>query len=109
MHDMNNKNNQVKTILGIAVGILAYFLLKQFLFAPTSFDKQLMQVASELNKTCPIMVDSETQLDNTIALPDNIFQYNNTLINRSAEEIEIEEMEISLHELLVRNIKITLT
>ena len=39
------------------------------------------------------MVDSETRLDNTIALPGNVFQYHYTLVNRTAKEIEIKEID----------------
>ena len=47
----------------------------------------MMAAASEINKTCPIMVDQYTQLDNALALPDNSFQYNYTLIDISGKVI----------------------
>ena len=78
----NVRRNQV---LGIVAGIivfgLSYFAVQQIFFKAPSFDKNMMKFASELNKTCPIMVDAETRLDNAIALPGNVFQYNYTLVN----------------------------
>jgi hypothetical protein len=47
-----------------------------------------MEIASELNKTCPVMVDAETRLDNTVALPDNVFQYNYTLVNMEKSSVD---------------------
>ncbi len=39
------------------------------------------------------MIDQETQLDNTIALPDNSFQYNLTLINMEKADVDIKALE----------------
>jgi hypothetical protein len=72
-------------MLGIIVGALAfalsYYAVQQLFFKTPSYDKEMMAIASELNKTCPVMVDAETRFDNAVALPVNIFQYNYTLIN----------------------------
>ena len=77
-------NNNSKKILGLAIGaiatVLIFYSVNHFIFNP-SIDKSMMAVASELNKSCPMMVDSETQLDNAIALPNSVFQYNYTLVN----------------------------
>jgi predicted amidophosphoribosyltransferase len=76
----NAKKWDKKQLIGITVGVLAFFLsyygVQQMFFKLPSFDKQMMEMASELNKNCPIMVDQETRWDNCIALPDNAFQYN---------------------------------
>ncbi|MGB0869450.1 MAG: hypothetical protein ACPGSD_07620 [Flavobacteriales bacterium] len=105
MSEQKSKNNQLKTAIGVIVGILTYFLVNHFLFAPPSFDKVLMTTASELNKSLPLMVDRDTQLDNTIALPNNVFQYHYTLINSVIDKIEIKKMEEFLEEQLLNNIK----
>jgi hypothetical protein len=79
--------------------------VQQYFFKPPSFDKQMMQVASELNKTCPIMVDAETQLDNAVALPEKTFQYNYTLINMYKDSIDIEKLEEYLKPVILNTIK----
>lgn len=45
------------------------------------FNKELTAAANEVNKSCPIMVDGETRLDNAMALPGNTFAYYYTLVN----------------------------
>src|SRR3954451_22421489 len=69
-----------KKYLGMVVGAIAFGLsywgVQEIFFKPPSFDKVMMTAASELNKTCPIMVDHDTRLDNAVALPDNAIQYN---------------------------------
>src|SRR5665647_51752 len=93
MEQTENKKIDFKTLAGIVVGIVVMVLVQQFFFKSPSFDKQMMQVASELNKTCPIMVDAETRLDNAVALPDKIFTYNYTLINQVKDSLNVEELK----------------
>ena len=107
----NNSNNKMdkKKVIGMIVGaaafLIAYFAVQQVFFKPPTFDKQMMQIASELNKSCPIMVDAETQLDNAVALPDNTFQYNYTLVNMERVTVDISELEHYLQPIILNNIK----
>jgi hypothetical protein len=55
-------------------------------------DKQLMTVAMELNKSCPMILDKETRLDNAIALPGKKFVYNYSLINLSIDQVNIQQL-----------------
>jgi len=105
MEQTENKKMNFKTLAGIVVGIVAMVLVQQFFFKSPSFDKQMMQMASELNKTCPVMVDAETRLDNTVALPDKIFTYNYTLVNQVKDSINVEELKDYLTPLVTNNIK----
>ncbi|MGE5457041.1 MAG: hypothetical protein ACM3RX_01665 [Methanococcaceae archaeon] len=98
------KKKSVQTIIGLVVGLAVMVLVQQLMFKAPGFDKTMMKVASELNKTCPFMVDSETQLDNAIALPDNVFQYNYTLINTSKDSIDIQVFENIMKPMLIKNI-----
>ena len=82
-----------KKLTGIIVGaiafIVAYFFVQQLLFRAPNLDDAMMKIASEINESCPIMIDSETRLDNTITLPSKVFQYNYTLINMEKEAVDI--------------------
>jgi hypothetical protein len=86
------KKVDFKKLIGIIVGaitfIMVYFLVQQLLFNTPKLDKVMMKTASEINESCPMMVDSETRLDNTIVLPSNVFQYNYTLVNMEKETID---------------------
>jgi zinc-ribbon domain len=93
--------------LGILIGsfgfLLAYVAVQLF-FKP-SFDKNMMKAASELNKSCPMMVDRETRLDNAIALPNNIFQYNYTLVNFDKSMLNADTIKNRLEPSLTNNVK----
>ncbi len=69
------------------------------------YEKVLMEMANELNKNCPMMLDAETRLDNTIALPGNIFQYNYSLINIDKEALNIDELKAYLEQQIVNTAK----
>ena len=99
----DKRQKLIKTIVGVVAGLAAYFLVQQF-FAPPSFDKAMMQAASELNESCPIMVDQNTRLDNAIALPGNVFQYNYTLVNLSLADIDVPTLTSSLTPHLTNNV-----
>ena len=70
----------------------------------TKYDKQLTDLANELNKQCPRMVDKETQWDNSVFLAEPyLFQYNYTLINRNRTEIDTAAMMNYMTPILVNN------
>jgi hypothetical protein len=53
-------------------------------------DKVMLKAAEEINKNCPIMVDSETRLDNAMALPGKKLVYYYTMINYAKEELDVD-------------------
>lgn len=99
-------NNKVRnTILGIVAGAIAYFAVQHFIFKAPSVDKVMMNAASELNKTCPIMIDQETRLDNALAMPNKAFQYNYTLINLDESEVNVDTLKKYIEPFIVNSIK----
>lgn len=69
------------------------------------YEKVLMEMANELNKNCPLMIDAETRLDNTMALPNNVFQYNYSLISIDKESINIDEAKNYLEKQIINTAK----
>jgi ribosomal protein L37E len=53
--------------VGIAVAISVSILTQQFLFKKPAIDKVLVEMASEMNKNLPMMIDANTRLDNVMA------------------------------------------
>jgi len=95
----------IGSIAGIIIGAVIYQLIGHFMFPAPSIDQQLMKVADELNKNCPIMVDKETRLDNTVAGVGKTLAYNYTLVNLAKEDLDIDGMKASLWPILVNNVK----
>jgi len=87
---MESKVN-FKTLIGIFAGIIFVIVLQQYLLPlilKPSFDTQLIQLASDINKNLPMIVDAETRWDNTVVLPGKTVLYNYTLINYSKVDID---------------------
>ncbi len=101
-----NKNKLTgKAVIGIVVGIVAMFAVQQIFFKSAPYDKAMMEIASELNKSCPIMIDAETRLDNTIALPENTFQYNYTLVNIDQASPDTSSMKSMLEPIITNYVR----
>ncbi len=100
------RNKNIGLVIGIVFGsTLSGFLVQRFVFNTPSFDKVMVQGASEINKTCPMMVDKETRMDNAVAMPGNIFQYNYTLINYDRASIDTSILKQSMEPVILNNIK----
>jgi len=95
-----DKTNYKKTIIitiSVVVIIAGFMIgLKMadiFYKSETSIDKQLMNTAKEINKSCPIYIDKDTRLDNTISGPGKTLAYNYTLVNLQVNEVDIEALK----------------
>jgi hypothetical protein len=111
--DSNKKKSKgLKYWIGFALAFAIFYAIGQIggeklvsLIRKPAFDKNLMEIASELNKTCPIMVDSLTRLDNTIALPNKVFQYNYSIISGSKQYIDTEGLKSFLTPRIINEVK----
>lgn len=103
----NNTNRKriFRSIASVVAFFISYYAIQHFFFSPPSFDKLLMQTASELNKTCPIMIDKYTRLDNAMALPDNTFQYNYTIFGIDSLKISLDTLKRRLMPEIINKIK----
>jgi hypothetical protein len=95
-----SKIKGLKYLIGFAVAFAIFYAIGQFggekivgIFKKPAFNKAMMETASEINKSCPIMIDNATRLDNAIAMPDNVFQYNYTLVNMVKDSVNIGELK----------------
>ena len=98
----------IKIALGVAVGIIVAFVIDQFFLGAGDFfsiDKSMVKYANEFNKSCPMMLDSETRLDNVTALPDKHFQYTYTLVNLTKETIDTLQLKSVLTPSIINSIK----
>ncbi len=105
----NNSKNLPKGITSIFVALVSclvsFFLVQKFVFKAPTLDKEMMAIANEINKSCPLMLDKETRLDNTISMPNNVFQYNYTLINQDKNLVDVTKFINYLEPRIINNIK----
>ncbi|MCP4603374.1 MAG: hypothetical protein GY847_23135 [Proteobacteria bacterium] len=102
---METKNWLKVIVVSIIGGIIGYVLVVQFSSSGVSFDKALMNTASEMNKNCPMMIDKETRLDSTLGGPGKRFSYFYTLVNYGPGDIDKAKIISSLRPNIVNNAK----
>jgi hypothetical protein len=101
----NPKPKLLSLIVSIVVFGLSYAAVQQIFFKKPSFDKVMMAAASEINKTCPIMVDKDTRFDNAVALANNTFQYNYSLLGFDKSRINTDSLQKFMSVKLINGIK----
>lgn len=79
-----------ETIIWLLAVFTIGILLEQCDTNSSSINNRLKQTASEINLALPMMVDQYTQLDKVAVLPNNIFQYNYTLIYAIKDSIDLQ-------------------
>lgn len=92
-------------IIGASIVVLVYWGVQKLVFSPPSLDKQLMTLASELNRIYPIMVDAQTQLDSSLALPNNTFQYNYTFVDIETATVDTNEFKDYMEPNILEQVK----
>lgn len=66
------------------------------------YDKLLQELAGESNKSCPMMLDKETRLDNySFSKSDYVFRYHYTLINQNKSDVDINFFTNYLRPILI--------
>lgn len=92
-------------LLGITSIIAVMLLLASCSAKDTVIKALLDKTANDLNKTCPMMVDSETRLDNVTVLPGKVFQYNYTIVNYVKDSLDPVALQASLQPNMLNQIK----
>lgn len=93
-----------KGLVGFAVAFTVMFFVSQSLFKP-SVDSQLTEIASEMNKSCPMRVDEFTTLKNVAALPNKTLQYNYVLVGSTKAEVQLDSVKKYFFPQLLQNVK----
>ena len=106
LRKQTGKGNQwIGMVVGAIFFVISFLTVQQLFFQTPLYDKAMMKVASEINKSCPIMVDAATRLDNAVAMPKNTFQYNYTLVNIESATAQPEDMKSYMEPILLNGVK----
>jgi hypothetical protein len=70
-----------------------------------TFSEFLAKTSIEINKRCPMVIDSDTRLDNTIVLSQNTLQYNYTWVNMEKGTTDIGYIEKNFAPIVIENVK----
>lgn len=105
-------SKSLKYWIAFAVSFAIFYAIGHFagnaivgLFSKPSIDKELVAIANELNKSCPLTLDSETRLDNVMAFPDKTIQYTYSLTNMEKSTINVNDLKSYLEPRILNNAK----
>lgn len=106
MEPEKKKANYLLIAICAGIGSAVPAILSNTVFSPSAkLDKTLMRAASQINASCPMMVDQITRLDNAIASPDKRFIYSYTLLADLPENYDKDAFIKQLTPVLVSNYK----
>jgi len=94
-------------MIGIVIGSVATVVYLNDYSQPktTTANKTLMEAPSNVNRNLPIMVDSETRLDNMVTPDSKTFQYIYTLVNIETGKIDTTDIKSRMEPYIINNVK----
>lgn len=102
---MGSDRKKIIWTIVIACAIIVVPLIFRRLFFSPAIDEEIVRLAEELTRNCPIMIDSETRLDNAIAMPSNTLQYNYTLVNAESDSVDVIEMRSYIKPIILNKVR----
>lgn len=107
-----SKHKSLRFWINFAIGMAIVTTSARFggnalndMLGKSTLNPAMMELASEINKQCPVMVDNATRFDNVMVMPDNILQYNYTLVKWVKDSIDINKLESYIAPTLINVIK----
>ena len=90
-------------------GLLLIFLLSFFVGCDErELDlSEMEKIVKEVNKKCPALIDSETQLDGIELLENNIIRYNYTLVHVFANNVDTHDFNLNMYPGILSFIKVS--
>ncbi|WEK37189.1 MAG: hypothetical protein P0Y53_06725 [Candidatus Pseudobacter hemicellulosilyticus] len=95
-------------VLRIVIFLVACAVIKEgltIIFSPAPVSQQLDKVASNINKRCPLVVDSMITLTNCVATSDYRLHYNYQLTTLYKEDVDTVSMIFSARENMINILK----
>ena len=72
---------------------------------PENFQQVLIATSQKINEMCPMVVDKDTRLDNTVVLSNKKIQYNYTIINNVVEDFDSDYLNNEFVPNLITQVK----
>jgi hypothetical protein len=95
-------------VAGLVLSAAAVFLLQSYVIKKKpDMEKQLLAIANEVNKGCPVMIDKTTRFDNVVVMPGNVFQYRYTLTDAARDRINTNDLIKYVRPNVIENIRKT--
>lgn len=103
---MTTREKLFETSCWIIVILVVAIIVKLVFFTSSAahLDQVIAASATDINKRCPVMIDSATRLDKVVFLTGNVFQFTYTLVGLVKDSIQSEDMKHFLKPILIKDI-----
>ncbi len=96
---------KIRNSIAAIVGFIAVGLVSQLFFKAPTIDELLNKAVSELNKTCPMMIDKMTRLDSASVLSNQEIQYNCTILPPENTSIDVGQLKTNMEPVIINSVK----
>ena len=96
--------NRIIPIFLVFTGVLVILLVKHC-FSGSTHEKELLDVAYEINSSCPVMIDEDTRLDSACVFPNKTLQYKYTMVKVLKDSIDIPILHANLESAILNSVK----
>lgn len=104
--DENLKKKRTRVMIFACIALVIIFSAIQIGIKKRTPDNDVMtQAANEINTRCPMMVDSITRLDSSVALRNNVLQFNYTINNADKLNYDTAALQNTVRPLTLNALK----
>jgi hypothetical protein len=107
-NEVYNKKQKTITTITLAVLlsiILSFAIYKLVSSSPKTKDESLSELVENVNKMCPVMIDTETRLNKVTVSADKTVQFDFVLVNISATQMDVELLKSRIEPSLINEVK----
>lgn len=105
-NEKGKKRLRLILLIGIPLVVLLAFgitMLRNAFSSPA--DSSVSAMVENVNKMCPVMLDADTRMDNVSVTGEKSIQVNYTLVNITAQQIDVNKLKSRLEPGIVQQIK----
>ncbi|HSD06831.1 hypothetical protein [Flavobacterium sp.] len=91
-----NKKLFIRKGIKIVFVVVLVILAQQFFFKNKTIGNEIKPLVENYNKACPMMISEDICMESVNSLPDNIVQYDFTLVHVKKEAIDVNALKKSV-------------
>lgn len=95
----------IRKIVQIVIVVILILVAQYYFLKDKSTGKELSALVSKYNTACPIMISNDIRMESVNSLPNNIVQYDFTLVHIQKEYIDIKALKTEVEKEIISRSK----
>lgn len=106
MEDKKRKKKLlIRKVIKIVIVVALIFLAQHFFFKNKMIGDEITPLVANYNSACPIMISDDIRMESVNSLPENIVQYDFTLVRVQKENIDVKALNKSVEKEILNSSK----